>query len=87
MQRVAEAIALERVDDVRQLTVGDGVRGFVVTPIPEAVAAALRRLMDDDTLAETLGRNAFELARTITWPDTVAVLLGEKTAVQYPPTS
>ena len=67
--------------------VGDGVRGFVVMPTPEAVAGALRRLMDDDTLAETLGRNAFELARTITWPDTVAVLLGEKTAVQYPPTS
>jgi glycosyltransferase involved in cell wall biosynthesis len=65
----------------------DGVRGFVVAPTPEALAAALRRLMDDNTLAETLGRSAFEMARTITWPDTVAVLLGEKTQVQYPRTS
>lgn len=67
--------------------VEDGVRGFVVAPTPAALAAVLRRLMDDSTLAETLGRSAFEMARTITWPDTIAVLLGEKTAVQYPRTS
>jgi glycosyltransferase involved in cell wall biosynthesis len=63
--------------------VGDGERGFVVPPTPEALAAAIKRLMEDSTLAETLGHNGFHLAETITWPDTVDVLLGEKTAVQY----
>lgn len=63
--------------------VGDGERGFVVAPTPEALAAALRRLMDDSALAEKLGQNGLDLARTITWPDTIDVLLGAKTAVQY----
>jgi glycosyltransferase involved in cell wall biosynthesis len=63
--------------------VGDGERGLVVPPTPESVAVAIRRLMDDSALAEKLGQNGFGLAQTITWPDTVAVLLGTKTAVQY----
>jgi glycosyltransferase involved in cell wall biosynthesis len=63
--------------------VADGERGFVVAPTPESLAAALRRLMDDSALAEKLGQNGHDLARTITWPDTIDVLLGAKTAVQY----
>ena len=63
--------------------VADGERGFVVAPTPESLAAALRRLMDDSALAEKLGQNGLDLARTITWPDTIDVLLGAKTAVQY----
>ena len=63
--------------------VRDGATGFVVKPTPDALAAAIRRLMEDQTLAETLGGHAWDVAQTITWPDTVSVLLGEKTAVQY----
>jgi glycosyltransferase involved in cell wall biosynthesis len=63
--------------------VGDGERGFVVPPTPEALAAAIKELMEDSALAERLGHNGLHLAETITWPDTVDVLLGEKTAVQY----
>jgi len=63
--------------------VGDGERGFVVPPTPEALAAAIKELMEDRALAERLGHNGLHLAETITWPDTVDVLLGEKTAVQY----
>jgi hypothetical protein len=39
--------------------------------------------MDDRALAEKLGQNGHDLARTITWPDTIDLLLGAKTAVQY----
>ncbi len=70
--------------------VQDGARGFVVRPDPQAIAAALRRLMDDSTLAETLGGNAFDLAQTITWPDTVKLLLGDQVSVsssQFPVSS
>ena len=62
--------------------VEDGINGFVVSPTPEALAAALRRVIDDDALAERLGENAWRRAQTITWPDTVRTLLGETTAVQ-----
>ena len=67
--------------------VADGVRGFIVAPTPEALAAALRRLMEDSALAETLGRNAFEVAQTITWPDTVRMLVGEEVASYQSPVS
>ena len=63
--------------------VGNGERGFVVAPTPEALAAAIRRLMEASALAERLGHNGVHLAQTITCPDNVDVLLGSKTAVQY----
>jgi len=50
---------------------------------PSPLAAAIKELMEDSALAERLGHNGLHLAETITWPDTVDVLLGEKTAVQY----
>ena len=56
--------------------VRDGVNGFVVDPTPEALAAAMRRLMEDRALAERLGQHAFATSQSITWPETVRTLLG-----------
>jgi glycosyltransferase involved in cell wall biosynthesis len=67
--------------------VEDGVRGFTVAPTPQALAAALRRLTEDPALAESLGRNAMDLAQTITWPDTVKILVGDEVASYQPPLS
>jgi glycosyltransferase involved in cell wall biosynthesis len=62
--------------------VEDGVSGFVVAPEPSALAGALRRVMEDDGLAEQLGENGYQRAVSITWPETVKTLLGAATAVQ-----
>jgi len=56
--------------------VDDGVSGLVCEPTPAAVAAGLRRLMDDRAAAERLGRAGAARAATLTWPATVARLLG-----------
>jgi glycosyltransferase involved in cell wall biosynthesis len=47
--------------------VEDGVTGFVVEPTGPAIAAAIRRLVEDPALAAELGRNARERARNYTW--------------------
>lgn len=49
--------------------------GFVVEPTPTAVADALRRLMDDATLAQQLGERAQLWARRLTWAAAVNRLL------------
>ncbi len=50
--------------------------GLVCDPSPAAIATALRRLADDPTLAEHLGREGQARAAALTWPATVARLLG-----------
>jgi glycosyltransferase involved in cell wall biosynthesis len=67
--------------------VEDGVNGFVAAPTPEALAAALRRLSEDDALAERLGQKALARSHAITWPAAVKTLLGEAQTVQYSPTT
>jgi glycosyltransferase involved in cell wall biosynthesis len=47
--------------------VEDGVNGFVVEPTGHAIAAAIRRFVDDPTLARELGRNGRERAHEYTW--------------------
>jgi glycosyltransferase involved in cell wall biosynthesis len=54
--------------------VEDGVSGAICDSTPEALAAALRRLMDDPALAETMGRAALESARRLRWADAVKAL-------------
>ena len=54
--------------------VEDGVHGYVCEPTPAAVAARLRRLMEDPLLAERLGREAHARGSTLTWPATVRQL-------------
>jgi|GEM_PF-774124 len=53
-----------------QSLIEDGKNGLLVPAADEtALASAIRRLLDDRFFAETLGRNARELAeRTLAWP-------------------
>jgi glycosyltransferase involved in cell wall biosynthesis len=54
--------------------VEDGAEGFVCEPTPTAVATALRRLSDDQALAERLGHQAHVRGAELTWPETVKAL-------------
>ena len=56
--------------------VADGENGFVCEPTPGAMAHALRRVMDDRTLAERMGKHAQARGAQLTWTDTVRTLLG-----------
>ena len=55
--------------------VSDGVSGFICDPAPDALAGALRRVMDDRPLAERLGQEAYTRGAQLTWPETVKTLL------------
>jgi glycosyltransferase involved in cell wall biosynthesis len=52
----------------------DGVNGFVCEPTANAVADALRRLMDDRALAERMGNAASSTAARMDWADAVRQL-------------
>ena len=54
--------------------VTDGVNGFVCDPTPESIAAALRKVTDDESLAERLGAGAFQKGAELNWPDAVRQL-------------
>jgi glycosyltransferase involved in cell wall biosynthesis len=54
--------------------VADGVRGFICEPTPESLAAALRRMMEDRSLAERMGAEAYAFVSRLTWADTVRQL-------------
>jgi len=56
--------------------VTDRVTGRVTAATPAAVAAALRELMDDPAAAERMGAAARLRGATLSWPATVARLLG-----------
>ena len=56
--------------------VQDGVNGRIVEPTADAVAAALAALSGDADLAAALGTQARARVATLTWPATVARLLG-----------
>ena len=51
--------------------VEDGVSGFICEPTPESLAGALRRLCDDESLAERMGTAAFERGSQLSWEETV----------------
>ena len=53
----------------------DGVTGKLCAPRPEALAVALRELMDDPQLAERMGHAALEQVSDITWSRAVNRLL------------
>jgi glycosyltransferase involved in cell wall biosynthesis len=55
--------------------VTDGTHGFVCAPEPGALAAAMRRLMDDEAGAERMGSAAKRVADAMSWPRTVQELL------------
>ena len=54
--------------------VSDGEQGFVCDPTPAALALALRRLMDDRSLAERMGSAAAAAGARLNWADTVRQL-------------
>lgn len=56
--------------------VEDGVSGRLTAPTPAAIAAALRQLMDDPRIAETMGTAGRARAARLTWPETVTRLIG-----------
>ena len=58
--------------------VTDGVHGLVTAPTPAALAAGLRRLMDDRDAAERMGRAGRERGAALRWDETVRRLLGER---------
>jgi glycosyltransferase involved in cell wall biosynthesis len=55
--------------------VRDGQNGYVTAPDPEALAVAMRTLMDDRHLAASLGEEGHRFASAMTWPDAVRQLL------------
>jgi glycosyltransferase involved in cell wall biosynthesis len=55
--------------------VRDGVNGLVSEPAPQALAAALARIMMDRTAAIRMGEAGDALARRLTWPEVVRVLM------------
>ncbi len=55
--------------------VRDGVNGFVTEPTPEALASALRAVMQDRNLAVRLGEAGARDASAMTWPAAVEKLL------------
>ena len=54
--------------------VDDGVNGIICDPTPQAIASALRRLMDDATGAEKMGNAAFVAGAKLNWAETVRQL-------------
>lgn len=62
----------------------DGETGFVTEPQPEAIGAALSRLMEDPALARRLGANgrARYESMDITWDHVVETLLADMAQVQ-----
>ena len=55
--------------------VQDGVTGFVTDPTPESLAAAMKRVAGDETLARSLGEAAYGSGSRLTWPETVQRLV------------
>jgi glycosyltransferase involved in cell wall biosynthesis len=54
--------------------VQDGVQGFVCEPTPVSLACALRRLVDDQALAERMGGAAAEASARLNWAEAVRLL-------------
>jgi glycosyltransferase involved in cell wall biosynthesis len=53
----------------------DGVNGFVVDPVPAALAAAANRLAANRRAAAMLGDAGYEAARTVTWDGVIEKLV------------
>jgi glycosyltransferase involved in cell wall biosynthesis len=57
--------------------VTDGVHGLVTAPTPAALAAGLRRVIDDRDGAQRMGSAARDRGAALRWDETVRRLLGE----------
>jgi len=54
--------------------VEDGVNGLICDPTPQALASALRRVMDDQSAADRMGAAAYDSSTRLSWRDAVAQL-------------
>lgn len=55
--------------------VRDGENGYVAAPTPEAIAVAMRTLIDDKNLAQRMGESGWAAASRMTWQSAVRQLL------------
>ena len=55
--------------------VRDGENGYVTDPTPEALAAAMRALIDDRNLAQRMGEAGHAMATQMTWSKAIQQLL------------
>jgi glycosyltransferase involved in cell wall biosynthesis len=55
--------------------VRDGQNGYVTDPTPEALAVAMRAVMDDRNLAQRLGESGHAMATQMTWSKAIEQLL------------
>ena len=55
--------------------VKDGESGYVTAPAPEALAMAMRQLIDDRNLAQRMGEAGHAMASRMTWSDAISQLL------------
>jgi len=55
--------------------VRDGENGYVTDPTPEAVAVAMRALIDDRNLAQRMGEAGHAMATQMTWSKAIQALL------------
>src|SRR5262245_22548681 len=55
--------------------VRDGQSGYVTAPTPEALAVAMRRLIDDRNLAARMGETGYAMATQMTWSKAIQQLL------------
>jgi glycosyltransferase involved in cell wall biosynthesis len=54
--------------------VRNGICGFVCEPTPQALAVALRQVINDPVMATRMGEAAFAESATLNWPDAVRQL-------------
>ena len=55
--------------------VRDGANGYLCDPTPDALGRAMRKLHDDNALAQRMGAAAYESGSRLTWGDTVRELV------------
>jgi glycosyltransferase involved in cell wall biosynthesis len=55
--------------------VRDGQSGYVTDPTPEALAVAMRKVMDDRNLAQRMGEAGAAAATKMTWSKAIPQLL------------
>ena len=55
--------------------VRDGESGYVTAPNPEALANAMRQVMNDKNLAQRMGESGYKMASKMTWSGAIAQLL------------
>ena len=64
--------------------VRNDVNGYVTDPTPEALAQAMRRVIDDRNLSQRLGEAGHEMASQMTWQPNSTAPVASMTASTWP---